>query len=135
MATYKMLKTHRGVKAGDVHSVVFHEGKTYEIDDDLAGQFNELEIIEPSSEEVSTAENEEGREDLHENWLDTDPAVMRHGELTPKEIVQKDESPLSDDVADDSDDDSGDEGDEEGDDKPEGEKKARKARKSAPENK
>ncbi len=92
MATYKMLKTQRGVRTGGVHPVVFHEGKTYEIDDNLAGEFDTLEAIEPSEEEVSVAESEDGRDDLHENWLDTDPAVLRHGELTAAEVVARDES-------------------------------------------
>ena len=99
MAKYKMLKTHPAVKAGEVHPSVFHEGKTYDIDDDLAAQFDALEIVEESdSDEVSVAVNEEGREDLHENWLDVDPAVLRHGELTAGEVVAKDESPLSEDA-------------------------------------
>ena len=92
MATYKMLKTQRGVKAGDVHPSVFHEGKTYDIDDDLAGQFGTLDAIEESSEEPVAAVVEEGNANIHENWLDTNPAVLRHGELTAKQVVAKDES-------------------------------------------
>ena len=92
MATYKMLKTHRGVLAGDVHSKVFHEGKTYELDDNLAGEFQTLELIEPSSEEPVEALIEDDNVNIHENWLDTDPAVLRHGELTAQEVVARDES-------------------------------------------
>jgi hypothetical protein len=92
MATYKMLKTKRGVRKGDVHSVVFHEGKTYEIDDDLAGEFTTLGAVEPSSEEPVVALIEDDNVNLHENWLDTDPAVLRHGELTAQEVVARDES-------------------------------------------
>ncbi len=93
MATYKMLKTQRGVRTGDVHSVVFHEGKTYELDDNLAGEFNTLEIIEPSkSKDVSEAQVEDDSVNIHENWLDTNPAVLRHGELTAEEVVARDES-------------------------------------------
>ena len=95
MATYKMKKTQRGVRTGEVHSVLFHEGSTYEIDDNLAGEFGKLEAIEESSEDPIEALPEDGRDDLHENWLDTDPAVLRHGELTAGEVVAKDESPYS----------------------------------------
>ena len=95
MATYKMQSTQRGVRSGDVHSVLFHEGKTYEIDDNLAGEFKKLEAIEPSSEEPVEALPEDGRDDLHENWLDTDRAVLRHGELTAAEVIARDESPYS----------------------------------------
>lgn len=94
MATYKMKSTQKGVKAGEVHPVTFREGSTYEIDDELAGQFRTLDAVEESSEEP--VEPEATREDLHENWLDTDPAVLRHGELTAAQVIAKDESPLSD---------------------------------------
>ena len=92
MATYKMKKTQRGVRAGEVHSVLFHKDKTYEIDDNLAGEFDQLKAIEESSEEPVEPLPEDGRDDLHENWLDTDPAVLRHGELTAAEVVARDES-------------------------------------------
>ncbi len=51
MATYKMKSTQKGVRPGAVHPVTFHAGKTYEIGDDLAGQFQALDAIEESSEE------------------------------------------------------------------------------------
>lgn len=92
MATYKMLKTQRGVRKGEVHSVVFHEGKTYEIDDDLAGQFKTLEAIKASNEDPIEPLIEDDSVNLHENWLDTDPAVLRHGELTAAQVIAKDES-------------------------------------------
>lgn len=92
MATYKMKSAQKGVLAGQVHPVVFLEGKTYEIDDDLAGQFKTLDAIEPSSEEPVQALPDETRDDLHENWLDKDPAVLRHGELTAAQVIAKDES-------------------------------------------
>ena len=92
MATYKMKSTQKGVKAGEVHPVTFHEGNTYEIDDELAGQFKTLEAIEESSEAPVEPEINPERADIHENWLDTDPAVLRHGELTAQEVVAIDES-------------------------------------------
>ncbi len=129
MATYQMLKTQPGVVTGEIHPRVFHEGKTYEIDDELASQFKELDIIKPSKDDVSVAENEEGRTDLHENWLDTDPAVLRHGELTAKEVVAKDESPASNAPAEQV------PGKAEGEEKADGESEGKKAKKAAPENK
>ena len=96
MQKYKMLKTKRGVRSGDVHSVLFHEGKTYEIDDDLAEQFKTLEAVEESSEEPIQALPEDDRDDIHENWLDKDPAVLRHGELTAAQVIAKDESDKAD---------------------------------------
>ena len=96
MATYKMKSTQKGVLAGQVHPVVFHEGKTYEIDDDLAEQFNTLDAVEKSSEEPVQALPEDDRDDLHENWLDKDPAVLRHGELTAAQVIAKDESDKAD---------------------------------------
>ena len=96
MQKYKMLKTKRGVRKGEVHSVLFHEGKTYEIDDDLAEQFKTLEAIEESSEEPIQALPEDDRDDIHENWLDKDPAVLRHGELTAAQVIARDESDKSD---------------------------------------
>ncbi len=96
MATYKMLKTQRGVRKGEVHSVLFHEGKTYEIDDDLAEQFKTLDAVEESSEEPVQALPEDDRDDIHENWLDKDPAVLRHGELTAAQVIAKDESDKAD---------------------------------------
>ncbi|MFO0906789.1 MAG: hypothetical protein U0835_00215 [Isosphaeraceae bacterium] len=92
MATYKMLKTQKGVRPGDVHPVTFEEGKTYEIDDGLAAQFQEQEAIEPSADEPAEPSAIDAPV-TGENWLDTDPAVLRHGELTAQEVVAKDESP------------------------------------------
>ena len=93
----KCSRPKRGARTGEVHPVLFHEGKTYEIDDNLAGEF---ELARRGSRSRTTprfpkplAVNEEGRNDLHENWLDTDPAVLRHGELTAQEVVARDESP------------------------------------------
>ena len=75
-----------------------HEGKTYEIDDNLASEFDTLGLIEKSNEEPVEALPEDGRDDLHENWLDLDSAVLRHGELTAQEVVAKDESPFSEEA-------------------------------------
>ena len=97
MATYKMKQDQRGVRQGDVHSVLFHKDKVYDLDDTLADEFGKLDIIEPSREKPIEALPEDGRTgvDSHENWLDTDPAVLRHGELTAAEVIAKDESPYS----------------------------------------
>ena len=92
MATYKMLSARKGVLPGGVHPVAFEAGKTYEIGDDLAAEFKTLGAIEPSAEEVSQPLADEAVSGTHENWLDTDPAVLRHGELTAQEVVARDES-------------------------------------------
>ena len=34
-------------------------------------------------------------ETWHEDWLDTNSAVLRHGERTAKQVIAKDESPYS----------------------------------------
>ena len=96
MATYKMKSAQKGVPTGAVHPVVFEKDKTYEIDDNLAGEFKSLDAIEDSSEEAVEPTPDPTREDYHENWLDTDPAVLRHGELTAAQVIAQDESPLSD---------------------------------------
>ena len=92
MATYKMKSAQKGVLSGQVHPVAFEAEKTYEIDDDLAAQFKTLDAIEPSSEEpVQAMPLDETRTD-HVNWLDKDPAVLRHGELTAAQVIALDES-------------------------------------------
>ena len=51
-----------------------------------------MDIIEPSDEEPVEALIEDDSVNIHENWLDTDPAVLRHGELTAQEVVARDQS-------------------------------------------
>ena len=92
MATYKMLSAQKGVLPGGVHPVAFEAGKTYEIDETLAAEFQTLDAIEPSSEEPVPPLADDAVSGTHENWLDTDPAVLRHGELTAQEVVARDES-------------------------------------------
>ena len=86
---FKMLSTQPGVRHGEVHPVVFHEGKTYAIDESLKKQFHELKVIEPShaepEEPTKHSETPEmldtWKDPLNENVLDEDPAVLRHAEL------------------------------------------------------
>lgn len=93
MTTFKMLKTQRAARTGDVHPVTFEAGKTYEIDDNLAGEFRTLGVVEESSDEPSRPLVDDAVSGTHEGWLDTDPAVLRHGELTAQEVVARDASP------------------------------------------
>lgn len=95
MATFKMKTAQKGVLPGTVHPVTFEKGKTYEIADDLAEQFRALDAIEESGEEPVAPAPDDTRPDIHEDWLDTDPAVLRHGELTAAQVIAKDESPYS----------------------------------------
>ena len=96
MATYKMKSAQKGVLSGQVHPVAFEVGKTYEIDDELADQFKTLDAVEASSEEPVQALLVDETSTDHVNWLDTDPAVLRHGELTAQQVIARDESPMSD---------------------------------------
>ena len=99
---FKMLSTQKGVREGEIHPVIFHEGKTYAIDGELKSQFEKLEAIEPSDSEPEeparhgdtpdAVENwldkpEQTKEPINEDVLDEDPAVLRHAEI-PVEAVK-----------------------------------------------
>ena len=130
---YKMKSTQHGVRKGEVHPVTFLKDKTYDLDDDLKEQFDTLDAVEDSSEDPETAYPKDNAVPIDKaDWLDLDPAVLRHGELTAEEIVAKDQSPFSANPADQV------EGKAEGElheaDEPDEETKSRKSKKQTTEN-
>ena len=53
---YEMLKTVRGVRTGETGLTTFSKGDVYEIDADLAAQFETLDAVEETKKDVTTAE-------------------------------------------------------------------------------
>ena len=91
---YKMKKEKSGVLAGNIHPHKFEAGKTYTLDDDLAGKWKD--DIEESNEEPVQPLDLNPSEDLHEMWLDKDPAILRQG-ITPIPVINAlDQSPVGD---------------------------------------
>ena len=98
---YEMLSTQKGVRSGEIHPVVFQEGKTYAIDDSLKSQFEALDAIKPSTaqpEEPSphgpqgSPDNWLAKDPINENVLDENPAVLRHAEIPVEAVIAQNDA-------------------------------------------